>query len=125
MKASFDRPLFARARRFCLALPEVQETLSWGHPNFRVRNRTFCAFELIGGRPSIAFRLPPADVEKALRREGFFATPYGRGRWASLWLDGAVNWREVQPLIERSYRELAGKRLEALLPKRRNSRVEA
>lgn len=111
MTAVFDRPVFARARRACLALPEVTEATSWGHPNFRVGRKTFCAFEMIGGRPSIAFRLEPREVEAACRRKDVFATPYGRGRWASVWVDGKVNWRDMQPLFERSYRLLAGKRL--------------
>lgn len=100
-----------RVRTLCLALPETRETASWGHPNFRAGRRTFVAFERVQGRASIAFRLDPAEVERLLRRNGFFATPYGRGLWVSLWADGAIDWKVVSDLVERSYRTVALKRM--------------
>jgi len=111
----FARPVFARARRLCLAFPETSEKQSWGHPNFRAGTKTFCAFEMLSGRPSIAFRLSPEDVDRALRRKHFFATPYGRGLWASTWVDGAVDWKVVATLIELSYRLVANKRMLSVL----------
>lgn len=116
-----DRVL-PRIRERCLSLPESHEVTSWGHPNFRAGKQTFVAFEWIEGRPSIAFRLNSTDVDLLLRRKGFFATPYGRGRWVSLWADGALNWRLVERLVERSYRLVALKRMIATLdrPKRRS-----
>src|SRR5688572_23308411 len=88
-----------RLRAFCLSLPETSEVGSWGHPNFRAGRRTFATFEWIGRRPSIAFRLDGVDVELLVRRRNFFATPYGRGLWVSLWADGRVNWRLVERLL--------------------------
>ena len=109
MKDLFDRPVFARVRRLCLALPETTEKMAWGHPNFRAGTKTFCAFELIQGRPSIAFRLPPAALDDLLAGGGF-ATPYGRGRWASVWVDGRLDWERMQALVDSSYRTIAPKR---------------
>ena len=111
MTGIFTRPVFARARRLCLAFPETTEKQSWGHPNFRAGKKTFCAFEMLTGRPSIAFRLSPADVSRALRRKHFFATPYGRGLWASTWVDGAIDWKLMASLLEQSYRRAANKRM--------------
>lgn len=99
-----DPVALRRLRASCLALPETSEVGSWGHPNFRAGKRTFAAFEWIKGRPSIAFRLDPVDVDLLLRRRHFFATPYGRGRWVSLWADGPVNCRLVERLLRRSHR---------------------
>ncbi len=96
-------------------MPECTETSSWGHPNFRAGKRTFAAFEWISGRPSVAFRLSPTDVDLLLRRKGFFATPYGRGQWVSTWADAAVDWGLVQHLLEQSYRLVALKRMVAAL----------
>jgi predicted DNA-binding protein (MmcQ/YjbR family) len=107
----FERPVFARARRLCLALPETSETGSWRHPNFRAGGKTFCTFEIIKERPSIAFRLSSEDVDRTLKRKGFFATPYGRGRWVSWWVDDAVNWKVMAELVEKSYRCVAIKRM--------------
>src|SRR5690349_19351615 len=114
----FERPVFAQARRACLALPETRETSSWGHPNFRAGRRTFCAFEMIGGRPSIAFKLPPDDA--GLRRTpDTFATPYGRGLWTSIWVDGTMQRGTIVTLAERSYRAVATARMIRALDERR------
>ena len=106
----FDRPVFAHARKTCLALPETSETTSWGHPNFRAGKRTFCTFEIIGGRPSIAFKLP-ADDPALRRRRDTFATPYGRGAWTSVWVDGVVDRAAIATLAECSYRGVATRRM--------------
>jgi predicted DNA-binding protein (MmcQ/YjbR family) len=109
-------------RALCLSLPETNETASWGHPNFKAGKKTFVAFERVKGRASIAFRLTPKEVEQLLQQKRYFATPYGRGLWASLWADGPVNWRAVESLVERSYRVVALKRMLTALegqPRRR------
>lgn len=107
----YERPVFARARRACLAFPETAERSSWGHPNFRAGRTTFCTFEIVRGRPSIAFRLPPAEVRRRLRQTGFFKTPYGRGLWVSAWVDWAVKEGVIATLAEQSYRAVALKRM--------------
>jgi predicted DNA-binding protein (MmcQ/YjbR family) len=118
MNAPFDRPVFSRARRLCLALPETSEKISWGHPNFRAGRKTFCAFEIWRGRPSIVFRLSRQDVGRAVRSRRFFEPPYGRGLWAGMWLDGRVHWTAIESTLERSYRTVATRRLTALLDAR-------
>ena len=114
----FSRPVFARVRRLCLALREVSEVPAWGHPTFRVSGKTFCAFEMVKGRPSVAFRLPESDVVDVTAHEPGFVTPYGRGKWASLWVDGKVDWPVIEKLLRVSYLTIAPKRLRAdeLLP---------
>ena len=104
-----------RLRQLCLAYPESSERSSWGHPNFVAGKKTFAAFEPVQGRPSIAFRLDATDVERLLAREGFFTTPYGRGLWVSLWADDGVDWALVERLLNRSYRQVALKRMVAAL----------
>jgi predicted DNA-binding protein (MmcQ/YjbR family) len=111
----FDRPVFTRLRRVCLALPETKETSSWGHPSFRAGNRIFCAFELFGGRPSVAFRVSAAEAKRLARQRYFFATPYGRGVWVSRWVDVPVDAKAMASLIRRSYRQVAAKTLVRLL----------
>jgi len=106
-----------RVRKLCLSLPETGEAGAWGHPNFRAGKRTFVTFEWVKGRPSIAFRLSARDVGLLLRRQGFFATPYGQGKWVSVWADLSLNWGLVERLLERSYRTVAIKRMIAALAK--------
>ena len=110
----FSRSVFARARRACLALPEASETSSHGHPNFQAGRKTFCAFEIHHGRPSIAVRLPVVEFEAEVAAGLMFATPYGRGAWTSLWVDGDVDWKELPALVRRGYDGVANKRQRAL-----------
>ena len=100
-----------RVRRLCLALPEAREALAWGHPVFKAGTKTFAAIEVVNGRPSVAFRLEPVDVDLLLKRKSIFATPYGRGLWVSAWADGPLDWPLVTGLVERSYRVVALKRM--------------
>jgi predicted DNA-binding protein (MmcQ/YjbR family) len=110
-----ENRVLRRVRKQCLSLPETSEARSWGHPNFRAGKRTFAAFEWIGKRPSVAFRLNAADVDLLLRRSGFFVTPYGQGRWVSVWADRRLDWDLIDHLLESSYRIVALKRMVAVL----------
>lgn len=111
-----EDPDLERLRALCLSLPEATEKDSWGHPNFRAGKRTFVTYEWIKGRPSIAFRLNPPDLEPLLRRhKQCFVTPYGRGLWVSLWVNRRMSWRMVEDLVMRSYRTVALKRMLAAL----------
>jgi hypothetical protein len=58
-------------------------------------------------------------------RRQFFVTPYGRGQWVSLWADGAVDWKAVTDLVDRSYRLVAQKRMIAALEDSNRRRVPA
>lgn len=110
-----ERPVVRQLRSRCLAFPETIETASWGHPNFRAGRKTFCTFEVVDGRPSIAFRVSPADADLLLNRPRFFATPYGRGQWVSVWADTPLNWRSIGTMLDRSYRLVANKRMTTAL----------
>ena len=89
--------------------------LAWGHPVFKAGKKTFVALEPIKGRQSIAFRLDPVDVDLLLSGGTFFETPYGRGLWASTWVDARLDWTLVASLVERSYRIVAQKRMLSVL----------
>ncbi len=111
-----DEKVLVRLRKLCLTLPEVTETGSFGHPNFRAGKKTFAAYEPVRGQPSIAFKLDAAEVDLMLiSDERFFPTPYGRGMWVSLWSDGALDWKEIEELLMRSYWGVALKRMLAAL----------
>ena len=111
----FTRPVFARVRRICLALPDAVEAFAWNHPVFKVGKKTFCAFEMLKGRPSIAFRVPPGGAQRFERRRHFFATPFGRNTWISRWVDVTVDPDSLAPYITASYRLVAPKRLTSRL----------
>jgi predicted DNA-binding protein (MmcQ/YjbR family) len=118
-----EHPALARLRKLCLSLPETSEVDSWGHPNFRAGKRTFVTFEWFRGRPSIAFRLNATEIGPLLRRRQFFITPYGRGRWISLWADGRISWKIIPELAQRSYRIVALKRMISALDRKTSGRL--
>ena len=115
---SDDERALRRVRKFCLSLPETSETDSWGHPNFRAGKRTFVTYEWIRGIPTIAFRLSPAEVRKRQQTRGFLPTPYGRGQWVSMEAHARLDWRLVEALILKSYRQVAIARMVRALEKR-------
>lgn len=113
--SAFEAPLFLGVRKFCLSLPEVTETVAWGHPNFRAGKRTFLAFEIHDGVRSIAFHLPAADIERLERSPGFALTPYGRGAWISMHATGNRGGPLVRELVLKSYGTVALKRMQVAL----------
>ena len=99
-----------RLRKLCLRFPEATERMGFGHPVFYAGKKAFAAFEPAGGRFAIAVRIDPLDVGVFRDDARFFLTPYGRGRWISVWADGRVDWKLVAQLVEASYRMVAPKR---------------
>lgn len=83
--------------------------MGFGHPVFNIRKKCFAAFESSGGRPAIAVRIDPLDAGVFAGDARFFATPYGRGKWISVWAEGKVDWKLVAQLVEASYRMVAPK----------------
>jgi predicted DNA-binding protein (MmcQ/YjbR family) len=96
-------------------LPETSEVVTWGHPSFRAGKKTFAAIETIDGRPSLAVRVEPLEAEVRAGDELFFLTPYGRGKWLSVWLDRDDASGLIRDLIGRAYRIVANKRMLAAL----------
>ena len=99
----------------CLGFPDSIEVVAWGHPTFKAGRKMFCAFEIIRERPSIAFRLPAKEAAAALKDVRCFASPYGRGLWVSVWVDGTVDWTQMASFVDESYRTVATKRQLAAL----------
>ena len=123
---STDTKALRQLRTFCLSLPETSETDSWGHPNFRAGKRTFVAFEAVNGRHSIAVRVDTEEADQLLlQQKDFFSSPYGRGKWVSVWADGELDWAFLGELIERSYRRVALKRMISALEEERQDRGSA
>jgi predicted DNA-binding protein (MmcQ/YjbR family) len=90
-------------RERCLAFPDVEETTSYDHPVFKSGKKAFVAIEQVKGRPSIAVRADPDRVDLLLKDPRFFATPYGRGKWVSVWADEKIDWRLLGDLIAAAY----------------------
>ena len=111
-----EQKLLARVRQICLPLPEVRETVKWGHPTFEAGKKMFAVIDHYEDQPCLAFRVPLERVETILADSRFFEAPYGgRFGWVCLRTDKALKWPEVESLLVESYRQVALKRMLAAL----------
>ena len=117
-----DDEVEARVRKICLALPESGEKETWGNPTFRVRNKIFASFGTVenpeGKTVHVMTMKAAPDEQESLLAEGhpFFYPRYvGSKGWIGVVLDDQTAWDEVAELIEDSFREIAPKRVAALL----------
>src|SRR5437016_2234775 len=104
--------LLMKVRQICLSLPEVAETVKWGHPTFEAGKKIFAVLDRYYGRPCIAFRASEKEQTKLLRDKRFFPAPYAAAQgWVCLRADGELEWSEVRGLLVASYRVVAIKRM--------------
>jgi predicted DNA-binding protein (MmcQ/YjbR family) len=107
-----ESSVLARVRRICLRLPEVRETVKWGHPTFEAGKKMFAVLDHYKGRACIAFRAPSDKVDALLSDERFIEAPYAaRYGWLCLFADGRLDWAEVEELLRASYQLVALKRM--------------
>jgi predicted DNA-binding protein (MmcQ/YjbR family) len=105
-----DAAVLEKLRKICLALPGAEEKFTWGHPNFRVKNKIFCSIGDYKDAWAISVKVGKAIQGVFLEDPRFFKTPYvGQHGWVSLRISGKLNWKEIQGLVEESYRQIRGK----------------
>ncbi len=104
-----------RLRQICVALPETSEVIAWGHPNFKVANKTFAAFEKYKGEWAIAFKAEREHQQFLVDSdERFYVSPYvGKHGWVSMKIRDGVDWAQVKTLVTQSYRLTSTKRVRA------------
>jgi len=112
--------ILARVRKYCLALPEATEKLSHGSPTWFVK-KTFVMYlddHHGDGRLALWCAAAPGVQDELVGQEPdrFFVPPYVGGRgWLGVRLDRDPDWDEIAEIIEDAYREVAPKRLLAVL----------
>ncbi len=94
-----------RLRKVCLALEGAEETVTFGHPTFRVSCKTFCVLEKYKGELGICAKVEQGLQGLFLDDPRFFRTPYiGKHGWVTLRVYAArLNWSEVTELVKGSY----------------------
>lgn len=121
MTAAQERAI-ERLRQLCLALPEVTERLSHGEPAFFAGGSKL--FVMLDdhhhGAAHLAFwcAAPPgAQAELIAEDPGrYFCPPYvGHRGWLGMRIDRRPRWAEVDEVVREAYRQVAPKRLLALL----------
>jgi predicted DNA-binding protein (MmcQ/YjbR family) len=111
-------------RAHCGTLPQVEEVVAWGHPNFRTAGRIFATFETYRGRPCIAVKTELAEQEVLVTHFGFFKTPYvGKQGWVSVWVDETVPWERLRDLITKAHLTTSQRPRQTLKSKPRQPRL--
>ncbi|MBL8898682.1 MAG: MmcQ/YjbR family DNA-binding protein [Planctomycetes bacterium] len=101
-----------RVRALCLALPDTEESLSFGKPHYKVSGKIFAGCEEIGGEAVLGFKLEkPAAAALIAADERCCPAPYvGKHGWVAMKLVGAVDWSAVRGYVETSYALIAPKK---------------
>ena len=100
-------------REICFSLPEVEEVLSHGSPNFRVNNKTFATFVINHhGDGRLALWLSAHEGAQQYYTEsdalGYFVPPYvGPKGWLGVNLDKGLPWKSVAMRVQEAYENVA------------------
>jgi len=100
-------------RDACLWLPEAEEFVSHGSPNFRVRGKTFATYAVNhhgDGRVALWLNALPGSQELHVgaEPEHFFIPPYvGPRGWLGVVLDRGIAWKRVAALVREAYEKVA------------------
>jgi len=110
-----------RVRAICLGFPGVTEKLSHGAPSF-FAGRQFCAVWVDGHHdqefPHLWCAAPPGGQEELVAQgDRYFRPPYVGGRgWVGVRLEGKLDWKELEEVLEDAYRTVAPPKLLVHLP---------
>ncbi len=111
---------YGRIRTACLALPEVDERMSHGEATWFAGKRVFVtAADRHHDDRRAVWIAAPDGVQQTLVEadpERFFRPPYvGVRGWIGVYLDRPVDWEELGALIVDAYRQVAPRRLAAMV----------
>jgi predicted DNA-binding protein (MmcQ/YjbR family) len=115
--------LHQAVRDACLWLPEAEEFVSHGSPNFRVRGKTFATYAVNhhgDGRVALWLNALPGSQDLHVRAEPahFFVPPYvGPRGWLGVVLDRGIAWKRVAALVREAYEKVAPAELRARIGK--------
>jgi predicted DNA-binding protein (MmcQ/YjbR family) len=96
-----------------MALPDATETVSFGHPTFQVKGKTFAVLEEYKGDLSICVKVG-TNLQGVFLADGrFYRTPYiGKQGWLSLRVHAApLDWDEISDLLRGSHELVNAKNL--------------
>jgi hypothetical protein len=100
-------------RQVALSLPEAEERETWGHPTFRVRDKTFATLSDDGRQAGVKTTRSEQAALIAAAPETFAVPDYvGRHGWVSVQL-ATADPAEVRELLVEAWRQTAPKRLVA------------
>jgi hypothetical protein len=105
------RMTLADVRRLVLALPGVEEGLSYGTPGFRVRGKFLARMWEDGDTLVVKCGDAERDFRLKAAPETFFVTEHYRGHPTVLVRLARVNEEDLQAVLEEAWRRQAPRRL--------------
>jgi hypothetical protein len=111
--ADMEHDIHQAVRDACLWLPEAEEFLSHGSPNFKVRGKTFASYVVNhhgDGRVALWLNLAPGAQETYVDADParFFVPPYvGSRGWLGVHLDKGLAWQRIAALVREAYEKVA------------------
>lgn len=111
--ADMEHDIHQAVRDACLWLPEAEEFLSHGSPNFRVRGKTFASYVVNhhgDGRVALWLNLAPGAQETYVDADParFFVPPYvGSRGWLGVHLDKGLAWQRIAALVREAYEKVS------------------
>ena len=112
MRVQSTSAILVRLRKICRQLPEASETVTFGHPTFQIKGKTFAVLEEYMGELGIALKVGKLMQGVFLKDPRFFLTPYaGKHGWVTLRVHAAaLNWEEIRGLLVASYHLVSAKK---------------
>ena len=100
-------------RELCLGLPETEEVLSHGTPDFRVDGKPFATYCINfhgDGRVALWLRSPPGvqELHVEMEPEYYFVPPYvGHKGWLGVELNKGLAWSTIARHVREAYENVA------------------
>ena len=116
------RDLHTALRDLCSHLPECEEVISHGSPNFKVRGKSFASYHVNHhGDGRVALWLDAPDGAQQLytemEPEHYFVPPYvGPRGWLGVSLVSGLSWSTVCERVREAYLKAAPRALEKSVP---------
>ena len=113
------RDIHQAVRELCLWLPQAEEFVSHGSPNFKVGGKTFAAYAVNhhgDGRVALWLNVLPGSQELHVGAdsENFFVPRYvGPRGWLGVMLDRGLDWQRIAALVREAYEKVAPAALRA------------
>lgn len=106
-KAATEKPGIdlVRVRKICLQWPDTKETITWGKPHFRFKEKIFAGIDdgVLGCKTEMT------KAARLIKLPGFSKAPYvGHKGWVSIDLRVVRDWKLIQELLYESYCLISG-----------------
>lgn len=117
-KKVWDAKKIERLRKICMSYPEAVEVEQFGEPWWKAGKKAFCSYGAEGMQEGAAFNVTLLDQQQLCKDSRFAPTHYvGQHGWTTLTFGKAVDWKEIEELVDVAYRKVANRRQLAALDK--------